>query len=188
MNIGIDIDGVIQDCESYFRAEAEIFDINNGSQSVRNPDAVKVQERMGWPKEVFEKYVNEKMFNIMRTAPLMPCAKEVITWLKEQGHKLFVITARGTFSNVEIGIAKDVLASHGLEFDKCCFNAQDKLIPCTEEKIDYMIDDSFGNVKRLSEGGIKCLYFRAFGSKDIINDNVIDVRNWGEIYKFFYNK
>ena len=138
MNIGIDIDGVIQDCESFFRAEAEIFDIHNGNMGIRDATAVKVQDRMGWTKETFEKFVNEKMFPIMRVAPLLPCAKEVINWLKARGHRLIIVTARGTFSDVEIGIAKEVLANHGLEFDGYCFNAQDKLIPCREEKVDYM--------------------------------------------------
>ena len=187
MNIGIDIDGVIQDCENYFRAEAEIFDVHNGNLGIKDPSAVKVQNRMGWAKETFEKFVNEKMFPIMRVAPLLPCAKEVINWLKAQGHKLFVITARGTFSNVEIEIAREMLASHNLPFDKCCFNAQDKLIPCIEEKIDYMIDDSFANIKRVSEGGIKCLYLRSYRTADVDNDNVINVSNWGEIYRFFNN-
>jgi len=187
MVIGIDIDGVIQDTESYLRSSAEIFDIQNGNFGESNPDAIKVQSRMGWTRELFEKFVYEVMFPTMRTAPLMPNAKDVIDWLRSQGHKLVVVTARGTFSDEEIEIAKEFFAGHGLKFDKLYFNAQDKLIPCLEEKIDYMLDDSFDNVVRVSEGGIKCLYFRNYCSKDVNNDNVTNVRNWGDVYRFFQN-
>jgi len=97
MNIGIDIDGVIQDTETRFRSDAEIFDIVNNGNGIRKADASKVQERMGWEKQLFERFVYEKMFGVMETAPLMPNTKEVVDWLKSKGHRLVVITARGTF-------------------------------------------------------------------------------------------
>ena len=188
MNIGIDVDGVIQNTEVYFRAAAEIYDLEHGGFGVKDHDAVKVEKRMNWPAGMFEQFVYDKMFDIMKTAPLMPYAKEVIDWLKSKGHKLFLITARGTFSNVEVDIAKQMVDEYELKFDKVFYNAQDKLVPCVEEKIDYMIDDAVSNVTRLSENGVKCLYFRRNDGKEINHENVTEVLNWGEIYRFFYDK
>lgn len=185
MNIGIDIDGVIQDCERWFRTYAEIFDIDNVGRGVVNPNGVKVQERMGWDKSTFEKYLFSYMHMTMKNAPLMPGCKEVIGRLREMGHRLFVITARGTFTDREVELAEEMLERNGLVFDGIHCKSKDKLVECRQEKIDYMIDDSYTNVLRLSENGIKCLYFREYGSKDIISDDVIDVRNWGEILRFF---
>jgi uncharacterized HAD superfamily protein len=186
MNIGIDVDGVMQDCENYFRAFAELYDIDYIHKGVKNTKAPRIQERMAWSDEEFQSFVNGQMLDIMKSAPLMPAVQEVIKRLKKMGHRLVVITARGTFCNEEIGILHKVLKKNKLKFDKVCVNAGKKLDVCLEEKIDYMIDDSSGNVKCLSENGIKCLYYRRMGTVDVKNENVTQVLNWGEIYRFFW--
>lgn len=185
MNIGIDIDGVILDTENWFRSMSHIYDKHINGGGVVNPTAVKTQKRMAWNQEQTKGFIEDCMFYGMKKAPLMPCCKYVIEKLKEMGHRLVVITARGSnYSEEEIKIAKDVFDEYDLKFDKVYFNVQNKLPVCLEENIDYMIDDSFDNVTYLSEAGVKCLYFRDYGSIDVNNDKVIDVSNWGEIYKF----
>lgn len=185
MNIGIDVDGVILDSESWFRTYAEIYDIETIGRGVVEPNATKAQVRMGWSEEEFDVYKNKYMKDIMKYAPLMSAAKEVIDRLKSMGHRLVLITARGCCTSFGVELAEKMLKDNNIHMDKKCFNSVDKLIPCRDEKIDYMIDDAYENVLHLSENGIKCLYFRAYGSKDIDNDNVISVRNWGEILRFF---
>ena len=185
MNIGIDVDGVILDTENWFRSMSHIYDMHIGGKGPVCPDAVKVQDRMKWSDDHFAEFVENCMYYGMEKAPLMPCCKFVIDKLREMGHRLVLVTARGIFSQKEIDLAIEMLEKNGLKFDAMCFDSQDKLIPCRNENIDYMIDDSANNVIRLSENGIKCLYFRDYGSPDINNDNVIVVANWGEIYKFF---
>jgi uncharacterized HAD superfamily protein len=185
MNIGIDVDGVILDTENWFRSMSYIYDMQIGGNGPVCPDEVKVQDRMKWSDKDFTYFVENCMYYGMENAPLMPCCKFVIDKLREMGHRLVLITARGIFSQKEIDLANEMLEKNKLKFDALCYDSQDKLIPCRNEKIDYMIDDSVNNVRRLSENGVKCLYFRDYGSQDIHNDNVIDVANWGEIYRFF---
>lgn len=185
MNIGIDVDGVILDTENWFRSMSHIFDMKIGGCGPVYPQEVKVQDRMKWSDEHFAEFVRDCMYHGMQNAPLMPCCKFAIEKLREMGHRLVLITARGTFSQKEIDMSNEMLERNGLKFDALYYNSQDKLPPCVEEKIDYMIDDSANNVRKLSENGIKCLYFRDYGSPDINNDNVIDMANWGEIYRFF---
>ena len=185
MNIGIDIDGVILDTENWFRSMSYIYDeyINGGG--VVEPSAVKIQKRMAWSSEQFDEFVNDCMYYGMEHAPMMPCCKFVLEKLKEMGHRLVVITARGINEEREIELAQATLEKYGLTFDKVYYNNPNKLPACIEEKIDYMIDDSSDNVRYLSDAGIKCLYFRDFGSVEVNNDNVTEVANWGEIYRFF---
>ena len=186
MNIGIDIDGVIFDTENWFRSMSHIYDMHINGGWVISPDAVIIQKRMAWSSEQFDNFVNDCMYYGMENAPLMPCCKFVIEKLREMGHRLVIITARGINDDVkEIKLAKATLEKYGLTFDKIYYNNPNKLPACIEEKIDYMIDDSSDNVRYLSDAGIKCLYFRDFGSVVVDNDNVTEVANWGEIYRFF---
>lgn len=47
-----------------------------------------------------------------------------------------------------------------IKFDKYYWRQDDKLEIAQKESIDYMIDDSYDVCKRLSENGIKSIYFR----------------------------
>ncbi len=185
MNIGIDIDGVILDTDSWFKSMSHIYDIYINGGGVKDPTAVKIQERMAWSAEQFDNFVWDCMHYGMEHAPLMPCCKFVMDKLKEMGHKLIVITARGINNEKEIELAKATFDRYGLTFDKVYYNNPNKVSACIEEKIDYMIDDSSDNIKSLSETGIKCLYFRSYKTTEVNNNNVINVANWGEIYRFF---
>ena len=97
MNIGIDIDGVLQDTENYFRVMADINDIENfGNQGILKPEELKIEHRMGWSWKTFEKFIDDYMYTAMENAPLMVGVKEILPRLKAMGHKLIVITARGS--------------------------------------------------------------------------------------------
>lgn len=63
--------------------------------------------------------------------------------MKENGHKLIIISSRG-YDNVKMQkIAKEKLKKENLKFDKYYLKALDKLQICIKEKIDLMIDDSY---------------------------------------------
>lgn len=185
MKIGIDIDGVLQDTERYFEAYANIFDYDNGGRGVVHPEEYKASRRYDWSEEEFIKFIDQYMYNIMESAPIMAGAEDIVKRLKADGHQLYIITARGILFEHEKEIADDFLARLGVEFDGIYYGCRDKLPACIDAKIDYMIDDAPYNVTHLSENGIKCLFFRSSCVDDIINDNVNDVYNWGDVYKFF---
>ena len=85
--------------------------------------------------------------------------------------------------------AKKLLADNNIIFDKYYWKQKDKLEACQKENIDLMIDDDYRIVSKLAENGIQCLYLREAGIKKVENNkNVIEVHNWGEIYRFIYNK
>lgn len=185
MNIGIDIDGVILDSESVFRTFAEIYDIENFNKGVVNKDFFKVQDRFAWNEDIINEFMKAYGYNAERYAPLFPGVKEVLQRLKEMGHNLIVITARGLINKYEEQLAFERLEEEKLPLDKIIVHALDKLPVCKKNNIDIMIDDSPHNVKVLSDNGIKCLYMRGINSWDVGSDNVIDVYNWGEILRYF---
>ena len=190
MNIGIDIDGVIFDSETYFRCFAEIYDIDSGINSgIVKKDEVRVQRRYDWTYEQFATYVRDVMLPLEKEVPYMAGALEVITKLKEMGHRLVIISRRGsTGIYEEIEIANKRFAEAGLEFDAVYMDVGSKLDVCVDEKIDVMIDDLDRTIDELSDNGIDCLYFICPDSREIKKDNVTPVTNWGEIYRYFIEK
>lgn len=187
MIIGIDLDGVVFNTESYFRTYGELFDIKIGGKGMINPTELKVRKRYGWSEEARQQFLEEVVTEVEKTAPLMPYAKEVLAALKQAGHKLVVITSRGYLYNEEIEITKQRLQEEGLEFDKVIYKAYDKLDLCKEEKLDLLLEDFSDNVEVAANAGIKCLYFRDASLKEVKHENVTEVHNWAEVLRYVLN-
>ncbi|MFA5797121.1 MAG: hypothetical protein WC916_03750 [Candidatus Woesearchaeota archaeon] len=92
-------------------------------------------------------------------------AFESVNVLKNQGHRLFIITARQ--HELEES-TRQILASHLHLFEKIIFtNAyprdgtpqRSKADICIQEKVDVIIDDSAKTAKHCSEKGIRVLLF-----------------------------
>lgn len=182
MRIGVDLDGVIYNSENLIRARSEIFDIEINGRGVVNPDAWLVQGKYDWNNE--EK---EKFFDILcesaKEATLMPLAKEVISKLIDEGHEIYIITARGCVGDKLKEFTKEALKRDCINYSKLAFCETSKLDICLKSKIQLMIDDRPSIINELSKEQIKCLYFRDAESEIIDNENTIMVYNWGQIYR-----
>lgn len=183
MIIGIDLDGVLFDSESFYRSYAELFDIKIGGKGTKDKSQVNIIDKYNWTLKEFEQFNDECMKKITLTAPVKPYAKEVINLLKERGHKLIVFSARGGLSEWEIGATYERLKKEGLTFDKIILNLTNKVDKCKEEGVDVMIDDSFNNVNLIADKGINCLYFRELPSLPSNHENIIEIYSWGEVYR-----
>ena len=53
-----------------------------------------------------------------------------------------------------------------------------------EEHVDYMIDDDNNICINAADNGICALYFKNNASNKVDKENVVNVNNWGEIYKY----
>ena len=111
----------------------------------------------------------------------MPYVKEVIDYLKAQGHELYIITARGRYGKRQISLTKRRLVKERIKVDGYCFSQIDKVNTCKMLGIDLMIDDGYEVVESLSKSGIKCFQFIADRTELVKNKNVEPVYNWGEI-------
>ena len=187
MNIGIDIDGVLLDTEDWFRSYAHIYDLDHKNSGIVNPQEFLFQRQFDWDDDTVAEYIRTYGIKSMEQAPLKACARVVLDRLREAGHKLIIITARGKWGQDELLVTKQFLDNLGFEFDKVYLNIMDKATICKQENIDYMIDDSPYNVHTLRENGIKTLYFRDVNREKITEDNVFEVNSWGEILRFINN-
>ena len=187
MKIGIDLDGVVFNTEMLWTVYAELYDtLELRRNSIVNPDEARVQEVYNWTDEeerkYFDKYVYIKEFD------LVPGAKAVLKLLREEGLELIVITARGKTNPKQEKWALEKLEKEGIKFDKYYFKQTEKVDVCIKEKIDIMIDDNYYICKKMSEKGIKTLYFHSMNRRHINDDeNIHEVYNWGEIYRYIHD-
>ena len=187
MKIGIDLDGVIFDSERIFRVYAELYDILELHQNgIIDNREIRFQERYNWSQEIINNFMIKYHTKIIEEAAFMPGAKEVIKMLKNEGHELIIITARGNKKKEHIAITEDILKKNDMYiFDKYCWGVQKKKEVCVAEKIDLMIEDSNNNCKAISDAKIKTIYFKDAPNYDIEeNEYLKTLYNWGEIYRY----
>lgn len=96
MRIGIDLDGVVYDTEKDFRIYQELYDIyilkNN---TKKDENEIKMEERFDWSQEITTDFFDRYVGPIIREANYMPGAKMILKMLKEEGHELIIVSARG---------------------------------------------------------------------------------------------
>ncbi len=185
MKIGIDLDGVVIDSETTFRTYEEIFDLNTlrGCNLVDREEP-KFQGRYNWKKEEQEEFIKGYFMTVSKESPIMAGFKAVYNLLKKEDIEFIVITARGGFIKEMKDDAERLLNENNIKFDKYYWQQDDKLEVCKKENIDLMIDDDYKIISKLSENGIKTLYFRDTGLKKLEeNEYIKEVNNWGDIYR-----
>jgi len=182
MNIGVDLDGVLFDTENYFRVDALIHDIENGGEGEVEREESFFQKRFNWTLEKEQSFLNSIYEDIEMNAPVMYGAKYVLKKLKEMGHKLYIITNRGSYYEKEIEITDKRLKEEGLEFDGYYYSSKDKAEVCKNINIDVLIDDLYENVEKVTNAGVKCLYYRDLVLKFYNHELCHEVRNWADIY------
>lgn len=187
MRIGIDLDGVIFDSEKLYRIYSELYDIQDlKKSSIRNNREIKFQDRYSWSEEETDGFVKKYHRKITEVSNFMPGAKDIIPLLKEEGHTLIVITARGKLNKDLIPITIQRLKDNDLDiFEKYYWGTENKEEICKQEKIDLMIDDSNKNCKKLARDHIHTIYLKDAPSFDLEENEYLKVLyNWGEIYRY----
>lgn len=187
MKIGIDLDGVIFDSEKLYRVYTELYDYCElHRNSIIDNRLVELQDRYNWTQEEVEDFFKKYEKQVLKEANIMPGAKEVLKMLKQDGHELIVITARGGMFKESVDTAKELLKREGLDiFDNYFWATKKKEEVCKNEKVDIMIDDSDKKCKAISEAGIKTIYFKdspCFEMQE--NENLKTLYNWGEVYRY----
>ena len=182
MNIGLDLDGVVYDTEEEYRVEACFYNQKINGEEMIAPDEIKAYKRYNWTKEQEIEFMQSCLLDIEMNAPMKYKAKEVINLLKNDGHKINVVTSRGIVFPSEIEITEKRLQKDNLPIDKTIFSGADKVKACKENNIDIIVEDYYDYVLDLANNGIKVLYFRGATLKTINHPNVTEVRNWGDNY------
>ena len=177
MILGIDIDDVVTETSLALVAHAKIHETEiceKGDILDHLPEVM----RGGIPFPSVREYERRFMADIMASAAVKENAVEVLHRLKEAGHRLIYITARG--ENLFPGsteVTKNLIAEKDLPCDAIVFDSVDKLKDCRDHHVDLMIDDSVKNCTDIAAGGIPTLLFTSSVNKDA--DTTLDrVDDW----------
>lgn len=187
MKIGIDLDGVVFDSETDYRVYSELYDLLELKRNSKiNERELAFQKRFKWSEEEIADFFQKYQKKIVEESNYMPGAKMVLNMLKDEGHELIIITARGTVNEKVIEWTEKRFKNDNMNiFNKTYYNVVNKEEICKKENIDVMIDDSNSNCKKISESKIKTIYLKAAPSYDMEENEYLKVLyNWGEIYRY----
>ena len=179
--IALDLDGVVFDSENLYRVYTEIYDVEkNKKDTIIDNTQRMFQKRYNWSEDEFKKFYQENAETVLKNANFMTGVDVVLNKLKGK-FEFIVVTSRNDF---ETEIAKEKLKSIGFGNIKIFNNEHHKIEKLVEEHVDYMIDDDDMICKNASDNNICALYFKNNASNRVDKENVVNVNNWGEIYKY----
>ena len=191
MNIGIDIDGVLTEMEQYILTVGQDFAISHQLQF--DPSFSKQSVQGFSNKNDSCSFWDQYWFDYASFVSVKPFASDVIRKLHEEGHRIFLITARTYDSQIlKYGISRQQkmeqaiiawLDKNDIFYDKLIFSNLNKLASCLENKIDIMIDDTVTNIEQL-QGYMDLILFSSKYNAWYKNDAVKRVYSWPEVYAF----
>ena len=190
MNIGIDIDDTIAETFETLLPYSQKYTI----EDLKREPTLKLADNYtnhfyivhinGWNEQEAINFWNKYYSEILKKLNIKTFAKEIIKRLREEGHKVYFITARWDMpgDNVE-EITKNWLKENTVEYDELIINASDKLQIVKEKNIDIFIDDSFKNCKDIADNTSVITYMMNSNANGSIEDEKIRrVFSWPEIY------
>ena len=195
MNIGIDIDGVLTNIAEFALEKGLEFCKETGKGKLIKMSSYDTKEAFGWDQETDDAFWKKYLFLYAEENPVIDKAPENIKKLKEDGHKLYIITARGLagpdVKNIEIrdkmrNTVKNWLDKNDIVYDDLIFTTEDKSQAIRDKKIDIMIDDSPYNLRDLSKITKMICYDWTY-NRDVNNENIHRCYNWDEIYEYIKN-
>lgn len=185
MIIGIDIDDTLtflQDTK--IKTAQNYIKKHNLPYKIVNPDALFFKDMVNWTEEECDTFWISEADEMLAKVPARKNASKVITNLKQNGHKIVIITARSSqWHKDPYQMSYDWLVKNNIPFDKIIVGHIDKTQVCIDEKLDVFIDDIPLPLVKLQPHNIKTILMSTPHNKnqDIYNgciaNNWLDVEN-----------
>lgn len=186
MNIGIDIDGVLTNDDEYILSCTSKYCYENNIQGFIEPYKYEYN-KLNWNQELLDDYRSKYFDEYVDKEPVRKFASEVIKKLKEDGHKIFIITGRHqTYNETPEGEnmrlrVKTWLDKNEIVYDKLIFARVPKIKELQENKIDLMIEDSPTTIQVIKDT-VKVLCYDTRYNTNLKCDNMTRVFSWYDIY------
>ena len=183
--IALDLDGVVFDSENLYRVYTEIYDVEkNGKDTIIYNTQRIFQKRYNWTEEEFKDFYNNNAETILKKANFMTGVDIVLNKLKDK-FEFIIVTGRDDF---ETDLSRERLNQIGLGNIQIFNNEHHKIERLISEKVDYIIDDNTEVCSNAADNNIYALYLKNNAANRINKEKVINVNNWGEIYKYLILK
>ena len=188
MIIGIDIDGVLTNLERFQLDYGSKYFFETENKININHNEYEIIDIFNATTEDDDKFWKEYLDFYAKKEPARRFASEIIKKLKNDGHQIYIITARFLTDRDDYlgkkmrSIVKKWLKNNQIIYDKIIFSQEDKRNICKENNVDIMIEDAPKNIVELSEVLPKVICFDALYNREISKDNVIRCYSWYDIY------
>lgn len=136
MIIGIDIDGVLIDDDTYRLDHIAKYCYENNLPEMDRP--YEYEEKCTWDVKTLEDYNEKYYLNYIKNAPAKTFASEIIKKLHDEGNKIIIITGRYPKDKQETA---NWLEKNNIIYDELCF-AYPKTEAIRKRKVDIMIEDN----------------------------------------------
>ena len=186
MKIGIDIDDTLNSLAPVLLKEGKLYNKKHKIEYEIKENEWLFEDSFGWNNDDINDFIENHLRKLFTKANPQPNAVEVIKKLRNAGHEIVIITARGSSSDWNpYRICKNWLDRYNIVYDKLIVKCSNKGKICEEEGIDVFIDDNPDYCSTVKSNSIKVFLF---DSKYNQNDKTFDrVYNWDEIYKKILN-
>jgi len=189
MNIGVDIDGVLTNLERAMIDYGTKLCVEENWPIKLNLNEYDETKAFDWTKEQADMFWNKYLVEYVVKSEARPFAKEVLEKLQEQGHKIYLITARNEYGMPPeyIGkmqeLTKKWLEQQNIIYEKLMFaEDSEKINRCLEYNVKLMIEDSPKNIENISKK-IKVIKFDSQYNKHVNGENIITAYSWYHIYE-----
>lgn len=184
MIIGVDVDGVLTDVRSFQLTEGEKYfkypplDMNGYS----------ISDMYGVDHEKDRAFWAANVFRYAAIDNAMPGAAEAIKKLREDGDKIYIVTARSyTTEDSEKGERMRAMLSkwlfeHDIGYDKIIYSPEDKAEICRKSGVQVMVEDYTFNILNVAKY-VPAICFDAVYNRDAAGNNVYRCRGWAEVYE-----
>ena len=177
LNICIDIDGTITDpyywldsCNEYFNTTITKEDVTEYS----------ISNVLGVKEEEYIEFYKKNKLKIHWNQAIIPEAIKYIKLLNFKNN-IYFVTARD--KNL-IMLTHSYLRKHSISYDGLfLLGSHHKVNKAKDLNCDIFIDDSYNNAIELSNAGFKVLLIDTNYNRKDLNENIIRVNNWREIYE-----
>lgn len=188
-NFGIDIDGVLTDegpdHNSIWQQKMnEFFDreitLKEYTYDLGKAFAINEQE--------LNEFIREKIEEIYSNVKAVDKAREILTELYDEGHRLILITAR---SEEHRSLTEKWLAENNIPYHE--LHHEDEKAPLAAEKnISLFIDDRKENALEIAAKNIPVILVNKYHNSDFEgNEQITKANNWDEVKKnidLFFSK
>jgi len=192
MRIGIDIDGVLTDSQTFVIEYGTKFCIENNLSYKIKEDKYDSKKALSISAENELKFWNAYLKKYVTETRPREFAKEVIDKLKDEGNEIYLVTARNEwgFTEEDDGKMHDYtkkwLLDNDIYFDKIIYTEGSKVPYAIGNYIDIMIEDAPRNVKDLAKK-IPVICFNNHYNNSIKGKRIKRAYSWYEVYDLIKN-
>ena len=197
LNIGVDVDGVLVELESYQLINGAKFFKKKYGYDVVNPAGFDIMEIFACTEKERKRFWLRYLWRQVILQPARENAAQTLQGFREEGHKLFIVTGRVfvTKRGFQGWLSRTLLSSwlkrRKIPYDAIFYcsdqnSAEDKVLGCNKHGIDIIIEDNAENITALSQT-TKVLCFDAAYNRECMGENIQRVRDWEEVREIIKN-